>query len=179
MPFLASNRTKNTKQKVEEANMLPMMNLMVCLIPVLLSAAQFIKIGMIEIDLPTGGAGASGDASGDVPEEVEQKLGLKLFITEKGFTIANDRTVIKDSTGTGPTVPLTADGKYDYEKLGDKLLEISEAFSNKYKDGRSIKIAADNSIEFQVLVNTIDAARTITKDDKTIPMFPQVNFGKL
>lgn len=178
MPYLASSFTKKTYFKKSEPNLLPMMNLMVVLIPVLLSAAEFIKIGMLEIDLPTGGGGGSTGLE-ETPQEMEQKLGLKLFVTKSGFTIANDFVVIKDSASNdGPTIPLK-DGKYDYEALHSQLLEISEKYGSKFKDGKSIKIAADSSIVFQTLVTTIDNARIARVNGKTIVMFPQVNFGKL
>ncbi|KAA3602773.1 MAG: hypothetical protein DWQ06_06265 [Calditrichaeota bacterium] len=178
MPYLASSSTKKTQSGNSEPNLLPMMNLMVVLIPVLLSAAEFIKIGMLEIDLPTSGGGG-GSSSEETPQEVEQKLGLKLFVTKNGFTLANDFVVIKDSASDGgPTIPLK-NGEYDFESLHTQLADISEKYGSKFKDGKSIKIAADSSIAFQTLVTTMDNARSTKVNGKTIVMFPQVNFGRL
>lgn len=179
MPYLASSSTKKHSSGNSEPNLLPMMNLMVVLIPVLLSAAEFIKIGMLEIDLPTSGGGGSSSSEEEVPQETEQKLGLKLFVTQNGFTLANDFVVIKDSASDGgPTIP-KKDGEYDFETLQTQLYEISEKYGSKFKDGKSIKIAADSSIAFQTLVTTMDNARATRVNGKTIVMFPQVNFGRL
>ncbi|MBD3314765.1 MAG: hypothetical protein GF344_03175, partial [Chitinivibrionales bacterium] len=46
-----------------EPNIAPMMNLMVILIPLLLSSAEFIKIGAIELKLPESSAGGAGGGS--------------------------------------------------------------------------------------------------------------------
>ena len=70
------------KEEVEtEPNMVPFMNLMVVLIPLLLSSSEFLKLGMIEIKLPEssqgGGAGSAGQAS------EQAKLDLGIVITSK------------------------------------------------------------------------------------------------
>ncbi len=79
-------------EKATEPDMLPIMNLMVCLIPVLLSAAEMVKIRQLNINLPAAGGAAIANPSMNTPEpgkDESQKLELSITVTKKGFFIAS------------------------------------------------------------------------------------------
>jgi hypothetical protein len=87
MAFKPSARKKQDND-YKEPDMLVIMNLMVCLIPLLLSCAEFVKMGTIEINLPTDSGGGGGGSSASI--EKAKKLDLKVLITEAGFTIQSN-----------------------------------------------------------------------------------------
>ncbi len=60
MAYKPSNRRQSPKLEAE-LDIRPIMNLMVCLIPLLLAGAQFIKNTQLEVNLPPGKASAGPD----------------------------------------------------------------------------------------------------------------------
>ncbi len=197
---------KKTKEAVEtEPNMVPIMGLMVVLIPLLLSSAEFVKVGRATVNLPQSSA-ASGDGGEDnsVPPKT---LDLGLIITEKGFTLVHSlkKGVIELSQEAEPEIKLTKQGQYDYDKLTTALKELKvevlrlllmrnsgdfvslsnsyvDAIQSKefkdYKDLYNVKILADNSIKYQTVIAVMDAARNIkTEEGVKIPLFPVVSMG--
>ncbi len=76
---------RRIKEDVDtEPNIAPMMNLMVILIPLLLSSAEFVKIGAIELKLPESSQGGGGGGA-DVKKDARLNLGI--VITRKGFNL--------------------------------------------------------------------------------------------
>lgn len=163
-------RTRATTENLEP-NLTPIMNLMVVLIPLLLSSAQLIKISVIELNLPP----AAGPAltQNEQPKEKVIKLDLSVTITDKGFFVSSAAEAKK---GKGPSIP-KKDGKYDYEMLARKLYEIKQNAVNRFKDTDAVTIQAEPGIGYQTLVSTMDAARSIKVDDKLLPLFPKVSIS--
>ncbi|MFP4521484.1 MAG: MotA/TolQ/ExbB proton channel family protein [Fibrobacterota bacterium] len=109
-----------------EPNIAPMMNLMVILIPLLLTQAEFTKMGSIEINLPSAG-GASESESPRPPSEEAKLLNLTVTVLKDGFNVnsffASDKNSSEGET-SGPMIPLKQDGSYDFAKLNSTLREI-------------------------------------------------------
>ena len=57
MPYSPSKRLRHSSEYVS-ANITPMMNLMVVLIPLLLASAEYVRLGIIELNLRPAAAGA-------------------------------------------------------------------------------------------------------------------------
>jgi len=97
-PTKKKNHAKgHSLDKAAEPDMLPIMNLMVCLIPVLLSAAEMVKIRQLSINLPSAGGAAAvnpGQMTPEPPKDEAPKLELSITITKKGFIIGVDILVI-------------------------------------------------------------------------------------
>jgi len=116
-----------TEEVDTEPNIVPFMNLMVVLIPLLLSSSEFVKIGMIELKLPEsaqeGGGGGGGAAAGNA----DAKLDLGVAITDKGFTLYHyfkpENTTQAAEGGAAVDIP-KKNGAYDYEKLNSDLAEV-------------------------------------------------------
>jgi biopolymer transport protein ExbB/TolQ/biopolymer transport protein ExbD len=137
---------KRMKQEVDtEPNIAPMMNLMVVLIPLLLSSAEFVKLGAIDLKLPEkGGGGGGGSATSQ--EKKEAKLNLGVIITDKGFTLAHyfmqpdsGDTATRPQGGADVDIPLTESGTHDYSALNKRLASIKrntlfELLSSVYPD---------------------------------------------
>jgi biopolymer transport protein ExbD len=121
------------EEDVADTDVTPMLNLMVMLIPFLLTSSEFVKIGAIEMKLPESSQGA-GNGMGDADQQEQMKLDLGIVITTKGFTIFNyfktENTAPKaqtgaDSAGQAPDIPLR-NGEYDFKTLGKSLAEVKK-----------------------------------------------------
>jgi len=206
---------RRIKQEVDtEPNIVPFMNLMVVLIPLLLSSSEFIKIGMVEIKLPEAGAGGGG--GGQDQQEIK-KVDLGVAITGKGFQLfhtfkeeekpaeaAQNAEPSKDE----PEIPMV-DGKFDYERLTKELAEVKRkallgimrtvaptvpedatleqlwrAYGKReftklptYADHEDMKIVAEDSTKYQVVVSVMDAARGYRGKGSNVTMFPNVSIA--
>ncbi|NIR51373.1 hypothetical protein GWO43_22580 [candidate division KSB1 bacterium] len=157
-----------------EPNMTPIMNLMVVLIPLLLSSAQLIKISVIELNLPP--AKGASSLNTERPKERELKLDLAVTITDKGFYLSSSAAIMKSEQG--PSLP-KRDGEYDYETLSRRLYEIKQKAIDRFKDSESIIIQAEPQIDYQTLVSTMDATRSITLEGQRVSLFPKVSVSAL
>ncbi len=174
MAFRPSFRSSRTAEEVE-INMTPVMNLMVVLIPLLLSSAQYIKIGVIDLNLPP--AVGTSVSQLEAPKETEKKLDLAVTITDQGFFISSSLAILKNINGQGPTIPITESGEYDFEELSKKLYELKRKALGNFSDTEKIVILAEPQINYQLLINTLDAARSVTVEDKTYTLFPGVSLA--
>jgi len=165
-----------------ELDIKPVMNLMVVLIPLLLAGVEMVKLSIVEIDLPPASAGAGNKGNDQNPEkEKEKKLGLKIAITSDGISLATASAVMSGEQGEGPTIPVQADGEQNLVMLKEKLVELKKAIvEEKFKDQNTAIITAGKDIEYQVIINILDAIQSYKDDNNDIqPLFPQVNFGQV
>ena len=161
-----------------ELNLTPVMNLMVVLIPLLLSSAQFIKIGIIELNLPPA-AGATSLA-GEKPKEEYRALDLTVSITNNGFYVSSaltERENAKEKTEVSPDIPLMMDGSFDYAALSQTLYGLKQQADNRFRDKEAIVIQAEGDISYQVLVGAMDASRMAQVDGRTETLFPKVSLS--
>ncbi|TDI94797.1 MAG: hypothetical protein E2O76_14735, partial [Caldithrix sp.] len=149
---------RSRENESTEPNMTPIMNLMVVLIPLLLSSAQLIKISVIELNLPPA-AGAQMDK----PKEKQLKLDLAVTITDQGFYISSSSAVMQKKK-KGPSIP-KVDGEYDYELLTKTLYSIKKKAAGRFNDMTAIVIQAEPKVAYQTLVSTMDATRSIKVDN--------------
>ncbi|MBN1757263.1 MAG: MotA/TolQ/ExbB proton channel family protein [Chitinispirillaceae bacterium] len=188
-----------------EPNIVPFMNLMVVLIPLLLSSSEFVKLGMIELKLPESAAGAGGDGTGE--EQKNTKVDLGIVITEKGFNLYH--YFKKDSASPGEVEIPKVDGDYDFATLNKKVAEVkrkalyeiirlakqdlakdTELWKLSYlygkndlsgvtsfSDHENVKIVADDKIHYQTVVSVMDAARGVTTPNGKVTLFPNVSIA--
>ncbi len=174
MAFRPSLR-RHSKEPNTELNLNPLLDVMTVLIPLLLANSQFAKIGVIELNLPPA-AGAANIAQGvsGLPKETSRHLDLVVTITDKGFYIASAVTAPEEMPGGGPAIPVNTNGEYDLPGLSQKLFEIKQKAGTNFADPEAVVIQAEPSISYQILVSTMDAARGLRIDGKTVTLFPNV-----
>lgn len=188
MAFKPSARKKKDSD-YKEPDMLVIMNLMVCLIPLLLSCAEFVKMGTIEINLPTDSGGGGGNSSANT--EKAKKLDLKVLITEAGFTIQSNIRGIEKGPVDNATIPVKS-GAYDlnvlgsykehypFEDLNAKLISMKKEIAGQgYTDETAVQITAGNNVPYQVLVRTMDKVKAKYDKNKEVEMilFPNISLG--
>ena len=161
--------------ELDHTNMTPMMNLMVVLIPLLLTSAEFVRLGVIELNLPPAASGPAGQGLANTPVETFQKLDLSVTITDRGFFISSALAVLRDQSGQ-PTIPLQ-NGQYAFAELSEKLYEIKQKAQDKFPDTEQIILLAEPAVDYQTVVSTMDAARGYEKDGNAEVLFPDVSLS--
>ena len=161
---MARYRKKN-EIAVEEANVLPVMNIMFLLIPALLLAMEVASMAAIAVSPPKFAAAPSDKKEEEKKEE--KPLKFKVFILEDGFRVTTaaqqeGAEAGKAQDSSKPTIPLAKPSapieqydRYDYAKLEAKAKELKE----KYSHETVVTVSAENSIPMQVLISTMDAVR--------------------
>jgi biopolymer transport protein ExbD len=179
MAYKPSARRKSADLEMD-LDIKPVMNLMVVLIPLLLAGTEFVKLSIIEINLPPQNQGGGG-AEQNPDREVEKRLNLSIVVTKSGFTISSPSAVLPGDSDEGPTVPVNDDNTFNFVQLKEKLIEVKKMILDKsFKDKDSVIITASADIEYQVIIDVIDAIQLYTDEEENIqPLFPQVNFGKV
>ena len=147
-------------EKTGELNIVPYLDIMVNLTMfMLVSMTSVIQFGILDVAAPSYG-----------PPPVAQQqaaakkadLLLTVAISTKGFFVAGSGGVLgaakdakADPKNAPPTIPLKADGKYDYGTLTRKMVDIKNGFPDETK----VILMADQAVSYEVLVATMDAIR--------------------
>ncbi len=160
-----ARRKKREEDKVEEANVLPVMNIMFLLIPSLLLAMEVAKMATIDVNIPQTAARPSEEPP--PTDDKKEALNLKVFIQEDGFRLTTGKQQAGAAAGTeadskNPTIPLKNPSatvvweRYDFEKLEAEAKSLKPRAK---KDEVSVTLNAEGEIPMQVLVQTMDALR--------------------
>ncbi len=175
---MAHRPSKIMKHDIDEmhVNITPMMNLMVVLIPLLLSSAEFVRLGIIELNLPPAASGEKVEMEKEIPEEQLKELDLTVTVTDQGFFISSSLAVLGGEEADQPSIPKNH-GQYDFEKLTAKLYEIKQKAGSKFSDINEIIIMAESDITYQTIVRTMDASRRTEIEGKEFVLFPNVSFS--
>ena len=175
MAHRPSKRMKHGPDEMQ-TNITPMMNLMVVLIPLLLTSAEFVKLGVIELNLPPAAQGVEGQLLSQLPQEEMKRLDLSVIITDRGFFISSSFAVLSGEQEDEPSVPLIG-GSFDFESLSTKLYEVKKRAENRFPDSNQIVIIAKPHIDYQTLVSTMDATRMIQINGRQEILFPDVSLS--
>ena len=124
-----------------ELNLVPYIDLLTCMVAFLLITAVWSQLARLEAHQK-----GQGQAGEDTPPEKVFKL--VVLVNDSGYNVVADQDQ--------QPIPKKGDGSYDIEKLGDELKKIKDTHADK----TDIQVASDDSIKFEVLVKTMDAALT-------------------
>lgn len=146
-----------------EANLLPVMNIMLLLIPALLLAMEVARMAAIAVSPPKFAATADQKQE----ENKDKPLNLKVFIMEDGYRVSASGQQAgadagKAADSNSPTIALAKPGtgledfeRYDYALLGAEARKYKDLFPHE----TVVTISAENSIPMQALIQTMDALR--------------------
>jgi biopolymer transport protein ExbD len=162
---------KRREMELVEGNpLIPVMNLVCMLIPLLLYGVVFIRFMTVEVNSPR-----MSNVPQQQPEENE-KLNLTVMITDQGFTFkVNPKfrlpwmSMSTDSASAGPDIP-KKDDDWDYKELNKKLKEIKE----NHREETLIILGAEDDIQYDVLIKTMDWSR----GTETERLFPHVTLTR-
>ena len=194
MPSLRRTRPQGST----ELNLTPIMNLMVVLIPLLLSVAEFTKLALLEYMPPAEAAedsGGSGEDENMNSSDEEKDVYLRLLVNlTKNDTIQVSMYGKLQEGEHFYEIPATPEGVYNLPALRDSLYSIKlrevgpptgkdsvfnedtqqyEIFNTfKVKDGREVSITAEGRVPFQTIVNLMDVCRYKEVEGEKKELFP-------
>jgi len=181
--------SKREMPEEEPLNLVPIMNLVTILIPVLLVAIKSFELVVIDTTLPAIGAPTESteQAKPDKPP-----LALKLAITNKGIKIlgadeylypggrppaAEGAKGIPD-IGCGSKSICRGADDYEWDKLSEKLVTIKDGADNEEREGReNIVLIPEANIQYEILVKAMDTTRSIGAKESKKELFPNVSFA--
>ncbi len=161
-------RIKRTTESFEGDPLVPLLNLVCLLIPLLLFGAVFMRFVVIDVSSPKicRGEGCKSDDTG------EQPLQLTVVITDRGFHLkanpAHRFSRLREVRSDAPEIPKT-DAGWDFVSLSKKLRSIKD----EYTQETQIILGAEDDIPFDVLIKTMDFARGVDGN-----LFPDVTLGR-
>ena len=163
-PRRRGHRRRTHIDREVDLNITSFMNLMVVLVPFLLTTAVFSKMSVLSIDVPTPG-NKPVDPS-HIPPPPPDKAPFRLVVN-----LQPDGVVIVAGTQILPMVPRTQDGGYDTAKVREMLTQIK---ANR-PDHAAIDIMSRPDSPYADLVQVMDAD---AQPDGTL-LFPDVRLGEL
>jgi biopolymer transport protein TolR len=150
-------RRVREEEHTGELNIVPYLDIVTNLVMfMLLSMTGLISLGVVNVSAPRiGGEGAQAAAA-----EGQPKLLLTVAISKRGFYVAGASGVPGDDAASvdpakPPTVPLKADGKYDYEALNREMQRVKE----RYPKETNVIFSAEADVPYDALIDAMDACR--------------------
>lgn len=143
-------RRKNLKNNEEtpELNLIPIMNLFVCLVPFLLLTAVFVKMGGVKAEMPTA---ASSEASQVDPLKKEQVIDLVLQLDGEEIELVGFSDQFQR--------PLSdVHAKFQLSAI-DNIDQILTEISSKYPKWRSTLFKASPSTRFEDAISVLSKLR--------------------
>jgi biopolymer transport protein TolR len=171
MAFYYSRRKLKPREEEEtgELNIVPYLDILMNLILfMLLSITGLTAFGIVNVNAPSYG----GPTTQVTPPENQPRLVLSVLISKKGHFVNSENAILGQDGA--PTIPLQADGAYDYAALNAQMVKIKSAFPTETK----VIVAADPDIPYDALIRTMDAIRE-TRDPSRRELFPDVTLGAM
>lgn len=143
-----------------DLNLVPIMNLVVCLIPIVLLGTALVKVGVIDITPPRIVPSANPN-----PIETEQ-LGLSIGIDDAGFTLtaagADVGALVKGEHPPGTPIAIPRVGEtLDFVSLYGTLVQLKKV----YPDDTQMTLSAEAGTPWREVISTLDVARMRLAED--------------
>jgi biopolymer transport protein TolR len=131
-----------------DLNLVPYIDLLTCMVAFLLITAVWSQLARLNVHQK-----GQGQAGEDTPPEKVFKL--IVLVNGEGFNLVADQD----------QQPIPKKGEsYDFEKLSDELKKIKDG----HPDKTDIQVASEDTIKFDTLVRTMDAAMTARFPDVSL-----------
>lgn len=164
-------RARRKVASYEGDPLIPILNLVCMLIPLLLYGAVFVKFITLTVNAPK----ISTAPAQQQPQENEA-LNLTVMITDQGFHFkVNPKfrmpwmSQATETASAGPDIP-KKDDDWDFAELNRKLKEIKE----NHREEQSLILGAEDDIKYDVLIKAMDFSRGTLEE----PLFPVVTLTR-
>ncbi len=153
-----SVRVRRLRKRSVELDITAFMNLIVVLVPFLLTTTVFTRLAVLELNLPAGSSGFN-NLKGDLQLEI---------------TIRRDALEVGDRFGGAiGLIENTASG-HDFQALSTLMQKIKARFPDKL----DATILSEPDTSYDVLVKTMDAVRVARgSQGGKIELFPAISIG--
>ncbi len=168
MAYKPSQR-KTMEAEPTEPNLTPIMNLMVVLIPLLLSSAEYVKLGAIELNLPPAAGPLQQEQK--LPVEGTKSLDLLVLITNNEFVISCSLPEMVRA------MKINRKNNSALFELQQQLSSIKQKIPTYFRKRKTITIQASAGIKYQVVVRVIDAVRMIKRGNSHEELFPDIKLS--
>lgn len=162
-----ARKKKSFDNTIADLDLVPIMNLVVCLIPMVLWGASMVKLGVVNINAPKFGMGAAAE-----PVDEENKpLNLTIGVASDGFrlsatgadlnqvlglqpAVAIDPAAPEGAPTAGPIIPKKGD-QYDYPALYNMMVAIKTRFPEE----TIVNLTAEPTLPYKHIITVMDAIR--------------------
>ena len=157
-------RTRRLKKGSEALEVSAFINLIVVLVPFLLSTAVFSRMAVVDLTLPAKSANYEGLKANDLKLEV---------------VVRHDAIEVGDKIGgLISRIPNAADGAADTTSLNTLMLQIKQ----KFPDATSASVLPEPNIPYDTMIHVMDAMRSAkTANGGTevvdVDLFPAISIG--
>ena len=156
-------RVRRLRKEAAHLEVTAFINLIVVLVPFLLSTAVFTRLAVIDLSLPAQSSG--------VEQLKVEDLKLEIVVRPEGLDVG-DRI-----GGLIQSIPKTAEGKYDTAALGT----LMQMIKGKFPDATAATLLAQPDTPYEVIVEVMAAVREHTEPHgpKLIrtALFPEISIG--
>jgi biopolymer transport protein ExbD len=155
-------RKSKFQEEVEDLNLIPIMNLVLCLIPAVLLKTQLVKMGILEAQPPQ-----IASAPSPTPPDLDKKpLGLSLTIQKDKLIIAASDNQLSSSfkpeeleIGLDSSRAKAGERPYKYVELYKVMAKIRATFKEDHHKKEVLKIKATKDTPFKYIVRIMDILR--------------------
>jgi len=133
------------------------MNMIVVLVPFLLTTTVFSRLAVLELSLPAQSSGFE-NLKGDLQLEI---------------VIRRDALEVRDRMGGAIRRVASTDKGYDFHALSGLMQELKARFPAKV----DATILAEPDTSYDVLVQTMDAVRAARTARSHVDLFPEISIG--
>lgn len=151
---------KNREIEVDDLNLVPIMNLVLILIPLLLLSIVFLQIAVINVTMPQPSMGKPQN------DDKEPPLRLRAIVNKEGFILFKGEAqlpAIPGCEGQNVTICLSDPShemdvmKYNWMALYNELLKIKQ--EQKWAEHQTLEVVAGAEITFDILIKAMDVSR--------------------
>ena len=148
---------KTFDPKTEDLNLIPIMNLVVCLIPMVLAGTALVKLGVINVNAPKFGPIVDHEI-----HTLVKPLNLTVAVGAEGFRITSSRDLSEilgeipgsvTRTDTQGVLIKKKGESYDYLALYNQMVKIKTAFPEE----STMNLSANADTPFSHLINVMDS----------------------
>lgn len=155
------NRSRRRASPIADLDVTAFINLMVVLVAFFLSSMTYLQLSALDLKIPPAVEGAANPSAA---------LALEIIIRKDAMEVGDRNNGLIRRLGNNA-------GAYDFKGLNDLLKEIKSRFPDK----TDATILAEADIPYDILIKTMDAARTyaVVNPDKIIyaELFPELSIG--
>lgn len=158
-------RSKRDQYQADGDPLIPILNLVCMLIPLLLYGAVFVKFHTLDVQAPKT-LPCEGEHCD--PKNTDN-LDLTVMLTNQGFYFKVNPKFKKpwmtQDHSVGPDIP-KKDDTLDFAELNRKLRELKQ----EHKTETKIILGAEDDVQYEAIIKTMDHSR----GTDTAPLFPNV-----
>lgn len=172
------SRRIHAQDETVHLNITPFIDILICLILFLLTSAAVIKLAVVDTSLP-----ALAAAPADSKQNDKEQLVVSIDIRDSGFLVGRIGTDSKperqrywqDGGSLRAEIPKTPQGKYDFSSLNRQMQRIKSA----YPDAVSAMLLPTESVNYETIVDVMDAIRDARLEKKRVLLFPDAVIGHI